>query len=144
VKSMEDVVDSSEGQRRSIVILLGSFAGTGLLLTVVGIYGVIACSMAQRTREIGIRGALGAQRSDILRLVLRQGLVLTLVGAAFGIGGAAALTRILTSLLFGMSATDPLTFAGVALLLIIVALAASYIPADRAARIDPAAALRAD
>ena len=111
------------------MILLGLFAGAGLLLAVVGIYGVVAYSVEQRAKEMGIRRALGAQKGDILRLVFRQGLGLALGGTAIGIGGALALTPVLKGLLFGVSTTDPATFAGVALLLIIVALTASYIPA---------------
>ncbi len=143
VRTMQDVVDASEGERRSVMILLALFAAAGLLLAVIGIYGVIACSVAQRTKEIGIRRALGAQYGHILTLVLRQALALTLAGAAIGLAGALALTRLLTRLLFGVTATDPSTFAGIALLLIAVALAAGYLPARRAARIDPQAALRA-
>ncbi|MEX2260401.1 MAG: ABC transporter permease [Bryobacteraceae bacterium] len=144
VKTMEDVVDASEAQRRSIMILLGLFAGAGLLLAMVGIYGMVAYSVARRTKEVGIRRALGAQEGDILRLVLGQGLSLALAGAALGVGGALALTRLLTRLLFQVSATDPSIFAGITLLLILVTLAASYIPARRASRIDPTAALRAE
>jgi predicted permease len=142
VKTMEEIVAASEGQRRSIMILLGLFAGAGLLLALVGMYGLIAYSVAQRTKEMGIRRALGAQQADVLRLVLGQGLRLTLAGAGLGIAGALALTRVLKGLLFGVSATDPSTFAGITLLLVLVALAASYIPAHRATLIDPAAALR--
>ena len=142
VKTMDEVVEASEGQRRSITILLGLFAGVALVLAIVGIYGVIAYSVAQRTKEVGIRRALGAQQSDIMRLVLGQGLGLTLAGAVLGIGGSFALTRLIKGLLFQVSATDPWTFSGIALLLIVVALAASYIPARRATRIDPATALR--
>lgn len=137
VKTMDDVVDASEGQRRSILILLGGFAGVGLLLAVVGIYGIIAYWVAQRTKELGIRRALGARPADILRLVLRQALSLTLAGASLGIGGALALTRLLKALLFEVSATDPPTFAGAALLLTAVRLAAGYVPAWRATRVDP-------
>ena len=142
VKTMDDMVEESEGQRRLIMTLLGLFAGTALLLTVVGIYGVIAYSVAQRTKELGIRRALGAQQGDILRLVLGQGISLALGGVALGICGAFALTRVIQSLLFHVSATDPTTFMGIALLFIVVALAASYVPARRATRIDPMAALR--
>jgi putative ABC transport system permease protein len=142
VKTMDDVVEASEGQRRSIMILLGTFAGAALLLAVIGVYGVISYSVAQRTKEVGIRRALGAQQANILRLVLGQALGLTLAGAVLGIVGAIALTRVMKHLLFQVSATDPLTFAGITLLLILVALAASYIPARRATRIDPTAALR--
>jgi putative ABC transport system permease protein len=142
VQTMDDVVEKSEGQRRSITVLLGSFALVGLLLALVGIYGVIAYSVAQRTREVGIRCALGAQSRDVLKLILSQGLGLALVGAILGIAGATALTRTLKSFVFGVSTIDPATFAGVAVLLILVVLAASYIPARRATRIDPATALR--
>ncbi|HEY1947216.1 MAG TPA: ABC transporter permease [Bryobacteraceae bacterium] len=142
VQTLESVLAATLGQRRLTMILLGSFAGMALLLALIGIYGIIAYSVAQRTQEVGIRRALGAHQSDILRLVLQQGLVLTLLGGALGIGGAFALTRIMKGLLFGVSATDPATFAGIALLFVAVALVASYIPARRAAQIDPMAALR--
>ncbi len=139
---MEDLMDAEGGQRRVILTLLGCFAGAALLLAVIGIYGVIAYSVAQRTQEVGIRRALGAQHMDILRLVVGQGLALTLAGVAFGIGASLALTRVMTSLLFHTSPTDPSAFTGIALLFVIVALAASYIPARRATRIDPMTALR--
>jgi len=142
VRTMDDLVEEEVGQRRLLVMLLGSFAAAALLLALIGIYGVIAHSVAQRTQEVGIRRALGAQQSDILRLVLGQGFVLALAGIAAGLAGAFALTRVLESLLFRVSATDPATFAGVAVLFLLVALAASYIPARRATRIDPMAALR--
>jgi ABC-type antimicrobial peptide transport system permease subunit len=109
---------------------------------VIGIYGVIAYSVVQRIPEMGIRRALGAQRADILWQVVSQGLVLTIAGVVLGMGAALALTRVIRSLLFHTSATDPVTFAGVALLFILAALAASYVPARRAAQIDPATALR--
>jgi ABC-type antimicrobial peptide transport system permease subunit len=124
------------------VILLGSFAGVALLLAVIGIYGVIAYSVAQRTQELGIRRALGAQQNDVLRLVLGQGLRLTLAGVALGIAGALGLTRLMSALLFHVSATDPATFVIVALVFLLVALAATYVPARRATKIDPMAALR--
>ena len=142
VKTMDEIVEESEGQRRSIMILLGIFAGAALLLAVIGIYGVIAYSVARRTKELGIRRALGAQQGDIVRLVLARALGLTLTGVLFGFGGAVALTRVMKNLLFQVSPTDPLTFAGIALLLIFVALAASYVPARRATHIDPMSALR--
>jgi len=142
VRTMEDLVEEQVGQRRLLVILLGSFAGVALLLALIGIYGVIAYSVAQRTRELGIRRALGAQQSDILRLVVLQGFRLALAGVAVGIAGAYFLTSLMTTLLFHVSATDPATFVSVALLFLLVALAASYIPARRATRIDPMAALR--
>jgi len=125
-----------------LTILLGSFAGMALLLALIGIYGVIAYAVAQRTQEVGIRRALGAQQGDILRLVMRQGFVPTVTGIVIGLIGAAVLTRVMTTVLFQVSATDPATFAGVAALFLVVALAASYIPARRAARIEPMSALR--
>jgi predicted permease len=142
IRSMDDLVEEQVGQRRLLVMLLGSFAGVAVLLALLGIYGVIAYSAAQRTREVGIRRALGAQQGDILRLVMAQGFLLAFVGVALGLAGAYGLTRLMESLLFHVSATDPATFAVVAALFLCVALAASYIPARRAACIDPMAALR--
>jgi predicted permease len=142
VRTMDDLVEEQVGQRRLLVILLGSFAGVALLLALIGIYGIIAYSVAQRTQEMGIRRALGAQQADILGLVVGQGLRLALAGVALGIAGAFGLTRLMTTLLFHVTATDPGTFVAVALLFLLVALAASYIPARRATRIDPMAALR--
>ena len=117
-------------------------SGIALLLALVGIYGVISYSVVQRTQEMGIRRALGAQQADILRLVMRQCLGLTLAGIATGIAGALALTHVMKSLVFEVSTSDPATFVSVAVLFLLVALAASYIPARRATRIDPMAALR--
>ena len=142
VKPMEGWVVESEAAPRSRTILLGTFAGLGLLLAILGIYGVTSYSVAQRTREIGIRMALGAQQTDVLREVLSDGLKLTLVGLAIGLIAASALTRLLASLLFEIRATDPLTFAAAVVLLAAVALAACYFPARRATRIDPLIALR--
>ena len=142
VQTMEDLIQAEGGQRRVVLILVGAFAGVALLLAVIGIYGVIAYSVAQRTQEVGIRRALGAQDTDILRLVVGQGVVLTLAGVAIGMGAALALTRLMSSLLFHTSAVSPATFAGVTLIFVLAALAASYIPAHRATRIDPTAALR--
>ena len=143
IATMEDLVESSQGQLRWMMRLLGIFAGAATLLAVVGLYGVIAYSVVQRTREIGIRRALGAQPSHILSLVIGQGFGLSIAGILLGVGAAFALTRVMKSLLFQISPTDPLTFAGVALLFVAVALAASYIPARRATEIDPLEALRA-
>jgi putative ABC transport system permease protein len=142
VATMDDLVEAQVGERRLLMMVLETFAGVALLLALIGIYGVIAYSVAQRTQEVGIRRALGAQQSDILWLVIGQGFALTVAGIAIGLGGAYALTRVMETLLFHVSATDPATFAGIALFFLLVALAASYIPARRAARIDPMAALR--
>jgi predicted permease len=142
IKTMDQVIEAALGQRRLTTWLLGSFAGVALLLAIIGMYGVIAYAVARRTHEVGIRRALGAQQADILRLVLRQGLALALAGVAVGIAGAFALTRVTQGLLFQVTATDPAAFIGIAVLFLIAALAASYIPARRAARIDPMAALR--
>jgi putative ABC transport system permease protein len=142
VRTMDDLVEEQVGQRRLLAILLGSFALVALLLALIGIYGIIAYSVAQRTQEMGIRRALGAQQSDILRLVVGQGFRLAFAGIAVGLLAAFGLTRLMTTLLFHVAATDPVTFIAVALLFLLVALAASYIPARRATRIDPMAALR--
>jgi putative ABC transport system permease protein len=128
--------------RRFLLLLVGLFAATALALAAVGIYGVVAFSVTRRTQEIGIRMALGAQRSDVLRLVVGEGARLAVLGVGIGIAVSFVITRVLSSLLFGVSATDPVTFAGVAVLLSLVALLASYIPARRAMRFDPNSALR--
>jgi ABC-type lipoprotein release transport system permease subunit len=140
--TMEDHVADVFAPRRFNMLLFGVFAFVALLLAVIGIYGVIAYSVAQRTHEIGIRMALGATSRDVLWLVVRQGLLLALIGVGIGTGAALALTRILKNLLFGVSATDPATFAVIALLLVGVALIASFIPARRATKVDPLLALR--
>ena len=141
LRTMEDVVAASIGSRKTSMLLFSIFAGAALLLAAVGIYGVMAYSVTQRTQEIGIRMALGAQAGDVLRLVVRQGMMLTLIGVAVGMAGALGLAHVIASLLFGVPATDPGTFLGVSLLLIVVALIACYLPARRAARLDPTVAL---
>ncbi len=128
--------------RRFLLLLVGLFATAALALAAVGIYGVVAFSVTRRTQEIGVRMSLGAQRTDVLRLILGEGVRLALLGVAIGMAASIAITRLLSSLLFGVSATDPITFAGVAVLLSLVALLASYIPASRAMRLDPNSALR--
>jgi len=142
VQTMDTVISNSFAARRLSMILLGIFAALALVLACVGIYGVISYLVGQRTREIGVRMALGAQPSDVLRLVIGHGAKMAVIGVAIGIGAALGLTRLMANQLFGVSAHDPLTFAGVALLLIIVAVAACYIPARRAMRVDPMVALR--
>ena len=142
LRTMEDIVSDSVTQPRFNLTLLGVFGGIALLLSAAGIYGVMAFSVAQRTHEIGIRLALGARQGDVLKLVLGQGLRLTAIGIALGLGASILLTRFLSTLLFGISTTDPLTFAAVAFLLSGVAIAACYVPAWRAAKTDPMVALR--
>jgi predicted permease len=142
VRTMDEVVEESVGQQRLILVLVGAFAGVALLLTVVAIYGVIAYSVARRTQEVGIRLALGAQRADILLQVIGQALTLTLAGVFVGIAGALALTRVLKTVLFHVTTTDPVTYGGVALTFVIIGIAASYIPARRATKVDPTVALR--
>jgi predicted permease len=141
-ETMDSVVARSLASRRFAMILLAVFAALALLLASVGIYGVISYSVGQRTREIAIRMALGARTSHVLRIVLGQGVRLTLLGVMIGLAGAAGLTRLMSRILYGVSATDPLTFAVVAIVLTLVALAACYIPARRAMRIDSIVALR--
>jgi len=142
IQTMQQVVSDSVAGRRFQMVLLALFASVALMLAAVGIYGLMSYSVSQRTHEIGIRMALGAKREGVLRLVLRQALLLAATGVALGIGGALILTRFLSSLLFGVSSKDPLTFVSVSLLLAGVATSASFIPAWRAARVDPMLALR--
>jgi putative ABC transport system permease protein len=141
VRSYDDIVASSIASQRFSMVLLGIFASLALLLSSVGIYGVISYLVGQRTHEIGIRITLGAQPGDILRMVLGQGAHMALVGIAVGLAAALGLTRLMAGLLYGISSTDPLTFAGVAMLLGVVALGACYVPARRAMRVDPIIAL---
>jgi len=142
VESMDQLVSRSNAQPRFQTFLLGIFGALGLLLALVGIYGVISYFVTQRTHEIGIRMALGAEPGQVMRLILKHGLKLALIGVAIGIAASLALTRLMSSLLFGVSATDPVTFTGVAVLLVVVSLAACYVPARRAMRVDPMVALR--
>jgi predicted permease len=142
IAPMSELLSDSLAPRRFTLLLLGAFAGLALLLATSGIYGVMAYTVAERRHEIGIRLALGAQASDVLRLVLGQGMKLALAGVLLGLGGALALTRYLKTLLFGVGATDPLTFALIVLLLLAVALLACYLPARRATKVDPVIALR--
>ena len=142
VQTMNEVISDSLAARRFSMILFGVFAALALLLSSIGIYGVISYLVGQRTHEIGIRMALGAARSDVLRLVLGHGLRMTFLGVVIGLAAALGLTRLMANMLYGVSPTDPLTFAGVALILALVALTACYIPARRAMRVDPIVALR--
>jgi len=142
VKPMKDWLDASVAAPRYNMTLLGLFAALAMILAATGIYGVMSYSVAQRTHEIGVRMALGAQQFDVLKLVVRQGMLLTLVGVVVGLGGAYALTRVMTSFLFGVTEKDPLTFGVVAALLMAVAFIACFVPARRATKVDPLEALR--
>jgi putative ABC transport system permease protein len=142
IKIMNEVIASTTAPRRFNTLLLAIFAAVALALAAVGIYSVISYSVTQRTQEVGIRMALGAQPGDLIRLILKQGLALTLIGIAAGIFGALAAARVMTGLLYGVTATDPATFVAISLLLATVALLACYLPARRAARVEPIAALR--
>jgi putative ABC transport system permease protein len=142
IREMSEVVSSSAADWRFRAILLVAFGVVALFIAVIGVYGVISYSVAQRTQEIGVRMALGAVRGDVLALVVWQGMRTTLAGIAIGLIAAYGLTRLITSLLFGVSATDPVTFGGLALLLSLVGLAACLAPARRALRIDPMSALK--
>ncbi len=142
IRSVDQIRDQSMGGRRLVSVLLGTFATVALVLAGLGIYGVISYNVAQRTREMGIRAALGATERNLLRLILDRGVRLTLVGLAIGTGGAIALTRLMATLLFGVGARDPLTMISVGVILAGVAIMASYVPARRATRVDPVVALR--
>jgi putative ABC transport system permease protein len=142
IATMDRLMEASTAQPRFRTLLLAGFAGIALLLSAIGIYGVMAYTVSRRTREIGVRMAIGARPVDILKLVFSQSMTMTLLGVAFGLAGAYAVTRVMKSLLFGVTSTDPFTFSAVALLLCSVAFLATYIPARRASRIDPMVALR--
>jgi len=142
VRTMAEAVAGSIMQRRTLMLLLGCLAAIALVLAAAGIYGAISYSVSQRTHEIGLRMALGGQRGDVLKLIIRQGMGLATIGVALGVAGAAALTRFISAYLYGVTTTDPPTFAGVSVLLALVAVVASFIPARRATRVDPMIALR--
>jgi putative ABC transport system permease protein len=143
IDTMDHIVSEAIARQRFSMLLLGIFAGLALVLAAVGIYGVMSYSVAQRTHEIGIRMALGARRADVLQMTVKQGLKLVSAGMILGLAAAFLLTRVLASLLYGISATDPITFLGISLVLLAVAMLASYIPALRATKVDPIIALRA-
>jgi ABC-type antimicrobial peptide transport system permease subunit len=142
LKTMNDVVSASAAPRRVPMLLLSAFAGVAMLLAMLGIYGVTSYYVTQRTHEIGLRMALGAQIGDVLKLVLRRAMLLAVIGVGVGIAGAFALTRYMTTLLFGVKPVDVVTFVGVAVVLTAVVFVACLVPARRAARIDPLEALR--
>ena len=139
---MDQVVAEATATPRFYVLLLGAFAAVALILAAVGIYGVMSYSVSRRTQEIGIRMALGAETADVIKLVVRQGASLAVVGIVAGVVGALAVTRLMARLLYGIGSSDPITFTAVACLLGAVAVIASYIPARRAAKVDPMVALR--
>jgi len=142
VRTMDDWVRSSAAQPRLNTVLLGVFSGVALLITAIGIYGVLAYSVNQRSREIGLRIALGAQQSVVLRWIVGQGLLVAATGIAAGLAGGYALSRLLAKLLFSVQPRDPLTFTAVTVLLFTVAFAACIVPGGRASRVDPIVALR--
>jgi len=143
IDSMENIVAGAVARQRFSMLLLAIFAALALVLAAVGIYGVMSYTVAQQTREIGIRIALGAKRGDVLKMTVKQAIKLVGLGLAIGLPSAFILTRVMSTLLFGISATDPITFLGISLVVLVVALLASYIPALRATKVDPMIALRA-
>ena len=142
VKTMDEYLGESMAQRRLSTVLLGVFAALALILAALGVYGMMSYLVSQRTREIGVRMALGARQLDILKLVVRHGMWLCLLGIAVGVAAALLLTRIMTSSLYGISASDPLTYIGISVLLALIALLACLIPARRAIKVEPIIALR--
>ncbi len=142
IRTVDFLVETNLAPKRFLMWLMGSFAALALLLTILGVYGVISHSVNQRTHDIGVRMALGAERSSILGMILKQGIILTVIGLCLGLAGSWMLTRVMASLLFQVTPTDPITFAGVSILLLLVSLAAIYIPARRATHVDPIVALR--
>jgi len=142
VKTMDEYLGESMAQRRLSTVLLGVFAALALILAALGVYGMMSYLVSQRTREIGVRMALGARQLDILTLVVRHGMWLSILGIAVGVAAALLLTRIMTSSLYGISASDPLTYVGISALLALIALLACLIPARRALKVDPIIALR--
>jgi putative ABC transport system permease protein len=144
VETMHQTLDRSLAGRRFILGIIGIFAALAVALAGIGVYGVLSYAVSRRTPEIGVRMALGAQRRDVMNLVLRESFVLAMAGAGIGLAASFALTRLMAGLLFGVSATDPWIFAAMAAIVVAVALAASYGPAARAARLDPMRALRSE
>ena len=142
VQTMDQLLSRSVAARRFTMALLSVFAGLALILAAVGIFGVMSYSVTERTREIGIRMALGARAGDVVKVIVRQGMILAVIGIVFGLAASFALTPLMQSLLFGVSPTDPVTFIVLAFLLAAVALAACHLPARRAARVDPMVTLR--
>jgi putative ABC transport system permease protein len=142
IRTMQDRLSNSIAPQRLNALALAVFASFALLLATIGIYGVVAFAVEQRSREMGIRLAIGARPVDVLRLVVKQGLTLGLLGVAIGVGGALAMSRIIASLLYGTGAGDPFTYLGVSVTFLAIATVASYVPARRAARLDPGVALR--
>jgi putative ABC transport system permease protein len=144
IRPLREYVAGSIEPQRFYATLVTTFAAVALALAAIGLYGVIAYAVSQRAHELGVRVALGATGERIATMVVRQGLILSFVGVAIGVAGALMVTRVLGALLFGVSALDPFTFAAVPLLLVVVAVAASYLPARRASRVDPLIAMRGD
>jgi len=144
VQTLEQLLGTSVAPRKFNMLLLGIFASVALILAAIGLYGVMSYSVSWQTHEIGIRMALGANRTDVLQLVVRQGMKMALIGLVLGLIGALFVSRVLVGMLYGISPTDPLTFTGVSIVLLVVALLACLIPARRATRVDPIVALRAE